>query len=151
MDEPPRDPRESILNRVSRWWMLSVFLISGGIALLFYIVSLQYVDLATTRTMLMVFLSMESLFLVFSMRSFTRGIIRRDIFGNRILTWAVVLSFILVLSSIYMPALQNILATVPLTAGQWAAIIVANIFEILLIDRLKLHFFRSRVVPAQVA
>ena len=151
MDEPPRDPKESILNRISRWWMLCVFVISGGIALLFYIMSLQFVDLTTTRTMLMVFLCMESLLLVFSMRSFTRGIIRRDIFSNRILTWAVVISFVLVLASVYLPAFQDILSTVPLTAGQWTAIITANVLEILLIDRLKLHFFRSRVVPAHVA
>ncbi len=153
MDEPPRSPKESILNRVSRWWMLSVFLASGGIAFLMYVITLQFQDLATTRTMLMVFLCMESLLLVFSMRSFTRGIIRRDIFSNRILTWAVIVSFILVLSSVYLPLLQNILSTVPLSGVQWGAIIVANVLEILLIDRLKLHFFRSRAtaVAPQVA
>jgi len=144
MDEPPRNPKESILNQVSRWWMLSVFLISGGIALIFYITSLQFFDIETTRTMLMVFLCVESLLLVFSMRSFARGIIRHDIFSNRILTWAVIVSSILVLASVYMPSLQHILQTVPLSGGQWVAIIVANVCEILLIDRLKLHFFRSR-------
>lgn len=156
MDEPPRSPKESILDVRSRWWMGFVFIISGGIALLFYCITLQFETLETTRTMLTAFLCMESLFLVFSMRSFTRGIIRRDIFSNQILTWAVVVSFALVLSAIYLPILQAILATVPLSAGQWVAIIIANVCEILLIDRLKLFFFRrpptpSNPLPAQVS
>src|SRR3989344_8950968 len=156
MDEPPRDPKESILDVRSRWWMGFVFLISGGVAFLFYVISLQFVNLETTRTMLTVFLCMESLFLVFSMRSFARGIIRRDIFSNRILTTAVIMSFALVLSAVYVPFFQSILATVPLSPAAWVAILLANVCEILLIDRLKLHFFRRRnkqfsALPAQVS
>lgn len=151
MNEPPRSPKESILNTPARWWMACVFLVSGGIAFLFYVVSLQFVDLETTRTMLMVFLCMESLFLVFAVRSFTRGIIRRDILNNPILMWAVVISLGMVILAVYAPALQAILSTVPLSAGAWYVIIVANICEILLIDHLKLYFFRKRTSPSHIA
>ena len=151
MDEPPRSPSESILNWPARWWMASVFVVSGGIAFFFYVVSLQFVDLVTTRTMLMVFLCMESLLLVFAMRSFTRGIIRRDILNNPILMWAVVISLGMVIAAVYVPAFQSILSTVPLSAEAWYVIIIANIFEILLIDRLKLYFFRKKTISPQTA
>lgn len=144
MDEPPRNPKESILNKISRRWMFVIFLVSGGIALLFYVMALAITgDIEKTRTMLMVFLCLESLFLVFSVRSFTKSIIRKDIFSNRILVWAVGISAVMIFCAVYIPGAQKVLDTVPLSLGDWAIITGLNIVEIALIDFFKIKLFKK--------
>lgn len=146
MKEPPRSPKESILNKQALRWMISMFAISGSVAFLFYVTILQLKDIETVRTMMMVFLSMESLLLVFSVRSLRKSILRKDIFSNRILLFAVIVSFIMVLSSVYVPGIQNMLHTVSLTGAEWFVIIFINVCEVLTLDHLKLYFFRKNKV-----
>lgn len=145
MDEPPRNPKESILNKISRRWMSTIFLVSGGIAMLFYAVTFSLTgDIEKTRTMLMVFLCLESLFLVFSVRSFTKGILRKDIFSNRILVWAVGISACMILCAVYILGAQTVLQTVPLSGTEWLIILGLNIVEITLIDFFKIKIFRKK-------
>jgi Ca2+-transporting ATPase len=145
MDEPPRNPKESILNKISRRWMSTIFLVSGGIAMLFYAVTFSLTgDIEKTRTVLMVFLCLESLFLVFSVRSFTKGILRKDIFSNRILVWAVGISACMILCAVYIPGAQTVLQTVPLSGTEWLIILGLNIVEITLIDFFKIKIFRKK-------
>jgi Ca2+-transporting ATPase len=123
--------------------MLSVFVVSSVISFAFYLIMLKSLPLETVRTMMTVFLCLESLFLVFAVRSFKRGIIRLDIFSNHILTSAVVISFGMVLAAVYVPLLQTTLHTVPLSLTEWALIVGANIAEVLILDSLKLFFFKK--------
>lgn len=142
MDEPPRKKSESILSKPVRQFMISVFIISGLTAFLFYAVLLQIIpDPDKVRTMIMVLFSLESLFLAFSMRSFTKRIFRKDIFSNRILVGAVIISLGMVLGTVYLPVLQRTLTTVPLQAFDWGLIIAVNLTIIILIDGIKLHLF----------
>lgn len=144
MNEPPRKKTESILNQPVRQFMISVFIISGLSAFLFYVLLLQLIpDPHKVRTMIMVLFSLESLFLAFSMRSFTKRIFRNDIFSNRILVAAVIISLGMVLCTVYVPALQKILITVPLQISDWGLIISVNLIIIILVDGIKLRLFKA--------
>lgn len=143
MDIPPRNPKESILNRASTYWLLFVLLIGGGIILGLYLFLLGFEDIDTIRTMIMVSLCIESLFMSLSIRSFKKSLWRSDIFSNRVLTGAIIVSLIIILLGVYNPWLQGILGTVSLEAGEWAIILVANLFEVIVFDALKMYFFRK--------
>ncbi len=119
-----------------------MFAISGGIAIIFYYFLLQWTsDLDKTRTMFMVFLCLEALFLALSIRSFRKSIFRKDIWNNHWLTSAISISFLMVLGAVYLPTMQKILSTVPLSFHEWFVILPVNSIEIIFIDRFKLHFF----------
>jgi Ca2+-transporting ATPase len=141
MKEPPRDPRQSILNRDAALWMISVFILGGLLVLVFYIFVFKTQVVTVARTMTMVFLATESLLVVLSLRSFKFKLLRRDIFSNHILTGAVIISFALILLSVYLPVLNSLLGTVPLDISQWLIVLTVNAIEVLALDRLKLLCF----------
>lgn len=143
MDEPPRNPKESILHGPSKYWMVYIFTISGGIAFILYYTILQMTNnIELTRTMLTAFLCVEALLLALSLRSFKKKIIRPDIFSNKWVTGAVIISFVMLLVAVYYKPLAGVLYLVPLSFGAWVMIISTNIFEILLIDHFKRKFFK---------
>lgn len=145
MDEAPRNPKESILNKTAFHWMLSMFAISGGIAMIFYYALFKTIDdIDKVRTMVMVFLCFEALFLSFSVRSFRKSIFRKDILNNKWLTAAVSISFLMVVAVIYIEPLQKILSTVPLSGFEWGIIFATNVVEIIFIDKFKTYFFRFK-------
>lgn len=145
MNEEPRKPTESIVNRQAIKWMIAAFTISGGIALSFYYLVLNLTgDIEKTRTMVMTLLCMESLFLSLSLRSFKKKIFRKDIFNNRWLTGAIVISFMMILVAIYFKPLQQVLTLTPLSLYEWLVILSANMCEIILIDGFKLRFLSPK-------
>lgn len=152
MQEPPRSPKESVLNAQGRRFMFSVFAVSGGIAMCFYWFVLHMTDdINLARTMVMTLMCFESLFLAFSVRSFRRSMFRRDIFSNYWLTGAVGISLCMVLGAIYFEPLQQMLLTVPLTPAQWMIVLATNIVEIVLIDALKRLAFRKPALVVKAA
>ncbi len=142
MTEPPRPPRQSVLDKRSARFMVSVFAISGGIAMIFYVVVLHWSgDIELTRTMVMSLMCLESLFLALSMRSFRRRMFRLDIFSNHWLTGAIAISVVMLLAAVYAEPLQNLLATVPLGPHEWLMVVVTNLVGIILIDTVKTGIF----------
>lgn len=147
MNEPPRAPKSSILDKASLMWMLSVFLISGTVATCFYYVSLLLTkDIDTTRTMMMILMCFESLFLVFSVRSLRKTILRKDIFSNHLLVGAVAISFSMVVASVHVPYFQNVFSTQSLPLGLWVVVFFVSSLQILVVDTLKVHIFKVKEI-----
>lgn len=146
MDRPPRNPNGSFLDTPARLWMVSIFAVSGTVAMLFYMTMLRVTggDIALVRTMMTVLMCFESLFLVFAVRSFFRPIWRRDIFGNYTLTLAVAISFMMLAVVVYAAPMQRLFQTVSLTLSEWGYVLVANLIGIFIIDKLKLLYFRGK-------
>jgi Ca2+-transporting ATPase len=146
MERPPRNPHESIVNKPTRMWMVAALFSSGVIAMLFYTLVLSGThDLEKTRTMVMVFMCIESLLMAFSLRSFNRSIWRKDIFANLWMTSAVAISFLVVVGVVYAPFFQTMLSAVPLGPLDWLIVFVANVCEIILLDAFKLKLLSSRL------
>lgn len=142
MDEPPRNIKEPILNRPLKIWMAFIFLISGLAAffafLLFWKISGQ---IEKARSMTFALMCLDSLIFAFSVRSFKRTIFRKDIFSNRYLVFGVALGFVLLLSAIYFPPLQKLLATQSLSGVEWLIIFGISLVEIILIELAKKRVF----------
>ncbi|MEK9153117.1 MAG: HAD-IC family P-type ATPase, partial [Patescibacteria group bacterium] len=145
MEEAPRSPKEPILNKDLRRWMLSVFIITGFAAFLSFLFFLDFFgDIAKARAMVFVLMCLDSLTFAFSVRSFKRSVFRKDIFSNRYLTGGVIISFLLLLAAVYLPPLQKLLATQPLNLVEWLMISVAVLVEVILISiSKKLVFVRK--------
>lgn len=142
MDEKPRDPNESILNRPVKLWMTAIFFISGAAAILSFMLMLRATgSVEIARTFVFALMCVDSLALAFSVRSFRQSVLRKDIFSNRLLVGAVCISFGLLLLALYVPALQTLLSTVPLSLHAWLLIFGIVAIEMVLIEWSKKSLF----------
>lgn len=135
MDRPPRKHGEPILNRPLQYWLAAVSLTAGVAALgLFYINIQQGMELSRAQTMVFALMGLDSLLLAFSVRYFHLSIFRWDIFSNKLLTSAVILSFGLMLMSIYAPFMHRLLNTRALNVNEWMVIAGLCIAEVFVIE-----------------
>jgi len=147
MDEKPRNPKEPILNRPLKLWMATVFLITGLAAFLsFFIIWKLTGDISKTRTIVFALMCVDSLTFAFNVRSFRRTVFRRDIFSNRYLVGAVIISMLLLIAAIYVPFLQKILSTQPLGANEWLLIFSLAFAEMTLIALSKKKIFTTDTI-----
>lgn len=138
MNRPPRPKNESIFARGLGWIILSrgtyIAMISLATFLIGYYWSHQHgmdgLDLG--RTMAFTTLVFAQLFYVFECRSEQYSPFELGFFKNKFLIGAVLISIIMQLFVIYLPTLQNVFATVPLEGWQWAIILLASGFRIIL-------------------
>jgi Ca2+-transporting ATPase len=119
-----RKPNESIFSGG-----LSVHIISRGILIalstLAVFISIQYFtgQIAVSRTAAFVTLVMAQLMHVFECKSENKSIFEIPIFNNTFLVFAVACSAAMILSVVYLPFLQPIFKTVPLSLNEWAFVL----------------------------
>ncbi|MEO8065267.1 MAG: HAD-IC family P-type ATPase [Candidatus Doudnabacteria bacterium] len=141
MDQPPRPKNEPVVNRPLKFWLASVFLVSGTSALVLFAFGLHLTgDLERIRTMVFVLMGLDSLVFSFSVRSFNQIMFRKDIFSNKFLVGAVTISFILLITAVYLPGLQKLLSTQSLTIFDWIVIFGFSFVEIIFIEMFKTTF-----------
>ncbi len=151
MDRPPRPKNEPVVNRPLKFWLTSVFLISGTAALTLFIVGLHITnDLDKIRTMTFVLMGLDSLVFVFSVRSFRQTIFRSDIFSNRWLVGAVSISLLLLGLAIYTPGLQKLLSTQSLGLMEILIVFGFSFVEIVFIEVAKGAFLFKDHKPLMV-
>ena len=142
MNEKPRSLKEPILNNPIKCWMASIFFVTSLAAFLSFIIFWKTTgDLDKTRTIVFVLMCVDSLIFAFSVRSFKQTIFRKDIFSNHYLVGTVAIAFVLLISAIYLPFLQKLLATQPLILAEWLIILGISSVEILLIELSKKKIF----------
>jgi Ca2+-transporting ATPase len=116
--------------------LVSAFLLLGLFFWLFKATS----DIEYARTMVFAALGANSLVYIFSIKSLRRSIFHIDLFNNLYLVGAVLFGFTMLLTAVYVPFLQNILRTTPLSAGDWGLVGGLAVIEILGIELAKKVF-----------
>lgn len=125
MKRRPRNVREGIFARGMGMKILSRGILIGLVTLAVFVWSLKTSDdLQRAQTMAYATLTMAQLILVFDCRSLEGGIMKRNIFGNIWLIFAVLSSVGLFLLTIYVPKLAVAFHTVPLGALDWLIVLV---------------------------
>ncbi len=130
MERPPRPPTEPVINRD----MLSGFItqtvaITTAVLLAYwagmqYFSSLAHADkVHTAETMAFATLVLSELFRAYTSRSERFPLFKLGVFTNKWMQYAVGFSATLLFIVIYVPFLQPIFDTVPLTLAEWAAIV----------------------------
>ena len=107
--------------------------------LFFYLLNLEH-DIVHVRTMIFAALTIDSLFYVFSCKSLRKSLWHINVFSNMILVAAVAFGAVMLVLAIYVPALQLLLKTVPLNAGDWLIILGLGALELTLVEVTKWHF-----------
>ena len=83
-------------------------------------------------------LAMAQVFHAFSTRSQTRSAFTARLFTNGWLWGATLICVLLQLAAVYLPLLQNVLHTVPLTIADWGLIAVGSLAPLAVVELVKL-------------
>ncbi|MBI4016910.1 MAG: calcium-translocating P-type ATPase, SERCA-type [Candidatus Aenigmarchaeota archaeon] len=120
MQRPPKKPEKSIFTGMEQYVITYPLLLTIGVLGMF---SYYLPDTPHARTVAFTTLVLFELFQAVSCRSLTKPAFSVGIFKNKHLAGAVLLSFTLQISLLYVPALQEWFRVVPLTAMQILLII----------------------------
>ncbi len=120
MLQPPRPPREPIINRLM-WSGIAVQTVAiSGITLSAFVAGLgRSGGVAQASTMAFTTLSASELLRAFTSRSERFSIFKIGLFSNRTMVVAVTVSLLLLLAVVYVPFLQAAFKTVPLGWESW--------------------------------
>lgn len=147
MREPPRNPKENLLNFEIRSLVILISFFTALTSLLIFLFFLSfYADLKLARSVVFASLGVDSLLYVFSVRSLRHPILKKDPFSNKYLLAAVGGGFALQISSLYVPFLQRLLGVVPLGIFEWVVVGVTSLLVIILIEATKFIFLRRKEV-----
>lgn len=143
MKRPPYPPKENIFARglgVDILWIgLLVGLVSLGVGLLGY-----QIGSATWQTMVFTTLTLAQMGNVLAIRSERDSLFSIGVFSNRLLVGAVLLTVLLQMAVIYLPFLQSIFETVPLSPGELGISLAASMLVFIVIEVVKVFRRRSR-------
>ena len=148
MNRRPRDTNQKVLNKV---FVLDFFIIGTAVGLsvtgafLYTVITDGWAwGMPTTgdyfHAMTVAFTSLVFVQLVnaFSSRSYSRSIVSQNPFSNVFLVVAILSSIALVMSMIYIPLLNNLLKTSPLTLVDWGVVGVASLIPLLVVEGRKM-------------
>lgn len=119
MKRPPRNPRESIFAQGLGVHIIWVGLLMGIVSLFVQAWSI-WTDHAHWQTMVFTVLCLSQMGHVLAIRSERESVFTQGLFSNKPLLGAIVLTFVLQLATIYVPFLNPIFKTVPLTIPELA-------------------------------
>lgn len=117
MSRPPRHPKESIFSKGLGLHIIWVGLLMGAMSIITQAYSIS-TDHAHWQTMVFTVLCLSQIGHVMAIRSDTESIFRQGLLSNKPLLGAFALTFGLQMATIYVPMLNPIFKTEPLTAGE---------------------------------
>ncbi|MBI2416266.1 MAG: HAD-IC family P-type ATPase [Candidatus Kerfeldbacteria bacterium] len=141
MRERPRGKHTAILDNEVKLLIAAVSILSGALNLTaYYFFYTTTGNAALAQTITFVSIGVDSLFLMFSIRSMRQMIYHKNPLSN---IW-LVLSFIggisLMLLPVYVPLLQNYIHTVALDWFAWVVIIIISLIQLVAIEAIKFVF-----------
>ncbi len=136
MQRQPREPKEEILtpHMRSRILFAGVLVFLIAFSLFAWELYVKHAPLAKAQTVAFAGLIMAELFHAFNARSLRFSVFKLGIFSNRTLDLLLLFSVLTTVSVIYVPFLQNIFGTVPLSLLEWARIIAASSLIVVAIE-----------------
>jgi Ca2+-transporting ATPase len=150
MHHPPRAPQEPVINRNMALGIAAIGLVDACAVLgVFFLAMQRYPgQLAAAQTIAFVTLCSSELIRAFTARSEYHSVLSIGLFSNRWMAWAVGLSFLMVLLVVYVPLLQPVFDTVPLSVGDWLFMTPFFFASPLAMELLKVLFRRRRARTA---
>ena len=129
MKRPPRHPKESIFAHGMAAHMLWVGLLMGGISIFTQAWSINSgYDQAHWQTMVFTVLCLSQMGHVLAIRTERESLFKIGLFSNKTLLGAIMLTFALQMATIYVPVLNPIFKTAPLTLGElFIALILSSV------------------------
>jgi len=125
MDQPPRPVREPIINRsMLAGIIVQTIAITAAVLTAYYVgVARQPLNPALAQTMAFVTLSASELVRAYTARSERASLFRLGVFSNKFMQYAVLVSFVLLFSVVYIPFFQSVFNTVALGVEEWTIVL----------------------------
>jgi len=124
MERPPRPPKESIINRRMQWQIAAQTVAISAVTLAAFFYGWHGGETPEmASTMAFVTLSFSELLRAFTARSEHYPLLKIGFFTNPMMVLAVLSSSVLLLAVVYVPFLQPIFNTVPLTFVHWEVLL----------------------------
>lgn len=142
MKRPPRHPQESVFAHGMAVHIMWVGLLMGGISIFAQAWSIK-TGHEHWQTMVFTVLCLSQMGHVLAIRSEKESLFKMGLFSNKPLFGAVMLTFILQMATIYVPFLNPIFKTTPLTLGELATTILLSSVVFFAVEVEKL-WFRSQ-------
>ncbi len=144
MKEPPRKKDEPILNKEMKVLIFVIGIITDLMlfAIYFYLLD-QELDIDHIRTFIFIALGIDSLFYVFAVRKFRTSVFRSNPFENKWLVGGILVGFLFLLIPMLVPVLREWFHLTPLTLIEWLVLIAIAVFQLLLIEIVKMGFHRK--------
>lgn len=138
MSYPPRKRSERLLNREIKLMIFVIAIITDFI-LLGVFIGLYYYGLGTdfARTLIFAALCIDSLLVVFSIRSLRNPIFSRSLLSNKYLLLAVAISLLFMIPAFLPPLNSAVFHTVNLSFLGWLAVVVLALFKLTTIELAK--------------
>ncbi|MCK6469265.1 MAG: HAD-IC family P-type ATPase, partial [Candidatus Brocadia sinica] len=120
INRPPRDPKEGILSRllIERTFLVAL-IISGGVVYNFISALHEGVSLEKARSVAMTTMVFFQFFQAWNSRSEIQSVFRINPLSNLFLFYSMIAAFFAQLAVLYVPALQWVFKTEPLTEMEW--------------------------------
>ncbi len=127
MSRQPRDPKEGVITRrnVSSITSISLIIALGTLAL--FVLELATGDLDYARTMAFTTIVMFQHWFVLSCRSENLTLSKIGFLSNRWMAFSFIFSLLLQLAITYLPPLQPIFHTVPLSLNDWIIVMAVSL------------------------
>ena len=143
MRRHPRDPREPLMTRQFVELITWQGLLLSGVTLLAFLAGMRWygaegTGLRRATTLAFMTLALAQLFHAFNARSQRRSAFTARLFTNGWLWAAVAASLLLQVAAVYVPVLQAILRTVPLTAADWGVVLACSLAPVGVVELVKL-------------
>jgi len=122
MEQQPRPPKEPIINKSMRWGVVIQTIAITAVTLTAYAIGLHHNEIYA-ETMAFLTLSLSELLRAFTARSEHYPILKIGLFTNKWMNLAVLFSLTLLILVVYVPFLNPIFSTVPLTWIEWRFIL----------------------------
>jgi Ca2+-transporting ATPase len=140
MQKPPRDPSEGIPHGMFLFIGAYVFLQSGSTAATFlWKYRIQGASVDVSRTVAFMQACMFELVVVWNCRSERHNVFRTGL-NNRFLLISTIIGGLLTISLCYIPFLQNMFHTVPITTQDWSWVFGTSFLGLLVLPEL---FYRN--------
>jgi len=136
MKRPPRPPQEGVFSSGMWQHMLWVGLLMAGVSLTVQAYAL-HIGSAHWQTMVFTVLTLSQVGQVMALRSEDQSLFSLGLFTNKPLLGAVVLTFLLQMATIYVPYLNPVFKTTPLSAGELLLCLAASSVVFLAVEASK--------------
>lgn len=122
MEQKPRPPKESIINKSMVVGVVMQTIAITTVTLIAFMTGLEH-NIRNAETMAFVTLSCSELLRAFTARSERYPLFKIGVFSNKWMNRAILASLVLVLVVVYIPFLNPIFNTEPLTLQEWTLVL----------------------------
>ena len=145
MKQKPASHGTPLLNSEMKFIIFIIGLATNLILLtVFFCLFRQNYNLDYIRTMIFVLLGFDSISYVFSCKSLRKNIWHINIFSNKFLVYTWLLGLTALVAAVYLPPLNFLLKTVPLSLSDWWIIIGLGIVNLTLIESSKWYYIHKK-------